>query len=43
MEMVTEISSGVTVGDKMVTDLDFADNLVLMADTWLVLAALVLW
>ena len=42
MRMVTENSAGVTVGDTMVTDLDFADDVVLMADTWQVLAALVM-
>ena len=33
MRMVTETSDGVTVGDTKVTDLDFADDVVLMADT----------
>ena len=42
MRMVTETPSGVTVGDTMVPDLDFADDVVLMADTWQVLAALVM-
>ena len=37
MRKVTELSSGVTVGDTMLTDLDFADEVVLKADPWLVL------
>ena len=39
MRMVTEISSGVTEGDTIVTYLEFADDVGIMTVTWLVLAA----
>ena len=41
VRLVTEIFFDVKVGHIMVTDLDFAYDVMLMADTWLVLAALV--
>jgi hypothetical protein len=38
---VEEENRGVRVGDQLETDLDFPDDVVLLADTWMVLVSLV--
>ena len=35
MRMLTETSDGVTVGDTKVTDLDFADDVLICSEGWL--------
>ena len=43
MRTVTEdVSGGVIFGGELVVDLDFAEDVTLLADSWLMTAALVL-